>query len=157
MVSKTVKLSFDALVVVIFTYAALEATTFTPGGRWLPLFVATAGAVLAVVNIVLDAIGAFRKRSADSPEAREEQAREQIFEEDVRSALYWLVWLIAFAIMVIVVGIMIAAPIWLGVFLRTQAKVSWIFTGLSVVGIVAFLYIFSTYLPLVLPPGLLFG
>jgi putative tricarboxylic transport membrane protein len=153
-VSKTVKLSFDALVVAIFTYAAIEATTFTPGGRWLPLFVASAGAILAVVNIVLDAVGAFRKRNGDSAEAQEEQQREQEFEEDVKSALYWLVWLVGFAVMVIVFGMMIAAPVWLGVFLRTQAKVGWMFTGVSVVGIVAFLYVFSTYLPLVLPPGL---
>ena len=154
MVSKTVKLSFDAFIVVLFAYAAIEATTFTPGGRWLPLFVASAGAILAAVNIVLDALGAFRKRTGDSPEAQEEREREQEFEEDVKSALYWLVWLIAFAVMVIVFGMMIAAPIWLGVFLRTQAKVGWIFTGVSLVGIVAFLYVFSTYLPLVLPPGL---
>jgi putative tricarboxylic transport membrane protein len=153
-VSKTVKLTFDAIIIAVFAYAAIEATTFTPGGRWLPLFVASAGAILAVVNIALDAIGAFGTRNAHSPEAQEEQEREQMFEEDVKSALYWLVWLIAFAVMVIVFGMMIAAPIWLGVFLRTQAKTGWIFTGISVVGIVAFLYVFSTYLPLVLPPGL---
>ncbi|WP_213453233.1 tripartite tricarboxylate transporter TctB family protein [Rhizomonospora bruguierae] len=154
MVTKAVKLTFDALIVAVFAYAAIEATSFTPGGRWLPLFVAIAGVILAVVNIVLDGIGAVRGARANGAAAQADRERNQEFETDVRSALYWLAWLVGYVVLVIVFGALIASPVWLGLFLRTQAKVGWLATLASVVGTVAVLYLFSRYLPFVLPPGI---
>lgn len=153
MTARITKIAFDALVLIAFTYAAITATTFTPGGRWLPLVVSIIGGILAAINVGLDALGAF------SPKRKliEEDARQEVeFNTDVRSALYWFGWMVGFAILIFLFGFLAAAPVWLGLFLRINAKKRWLFTIISVVVLIGVLVLIKEFLPLEFPEGLLF-
>ena len=153
MTARITKIAFDALVLIAFTYAAFTATTFTPGGRWLPLVVSIAGALLAAANIALDAIRGFSSKRTLS---EEDEKQEVEFNTDVRSALYWFGWMVGFAVLIFLFGFLAAAPVWLGLFLRINAKKRWVFTIISVIALVVVLVIIKEFLPLEFPEGLLF-
>lgn len=162
---KTVNLGLSSLVFVIFAAAAVQSIGFTPGGRWLPLIASIAGAVFALASIMTELVSGARAKARAGTGSQDEAARtpteesarrDVVLNEDVRSALYWLAWFIGFAVLLVLLGAFVAAPLWLGLFLKINSDKSWLVSLLCMGAIAVFLYGFSTYLPIQIPQGALF-
>jgi hypothetical protein len=170
-VEVALRLSMAALFVFIGVAAALLARDFNDTARWFPYYISLAITVLATIVLAREAMTARRvwagapapeadaisqTAAAPVPPALEGAEPEEDEEEPpILVNLMWWATVAAFAVCVYVVGLFVAAPIFLLLALRFGGKMRWRMALLSaVIGLLA-LWGLSELLQLPLPEGLL--
>lgn len=103
---------FTAFIFILFTYATIEALTFSRLAQFFPLYISGAGAVLSflfLIKVIIDHI-----KNAD-PEERAERIL-------ILKPLKYIGWILAYLLLIYVFGMLIATTVFLFVFLIFESK-----------------------------------
>lgn len=159
------RLSFDVVMAVVFVAALYVALSWPVRGAVLPLTAGGIGVVLSAVNLYRDVKG-IRSGGASYLEKERGASGESVqrVEDDVaaakensefRDGLRYLGLLGVFLVGMYVMGVRVAAAVFVGYFLWREARASRLNVALGILGIVAFLTLIETVLGLRMPRNLL--
>lgn len=153
-----------ALVVVILALMGMEARGFPSLARYFPLTAAGLGLVIGLASLAQDVArwrsGATRRTDLLSaapaiPEPGEESEQAApSFAQTVRISAYYMAWIVAYVVGIWLIGLIAASAIFLLLFLRLEARLSYVRTVLCAVAVVLFLYYFGGFMDLHWPDSI---
>lgn len=156
------RIGFDVTVLAVFTYAMLEATSFSRVARYMPLYVSVAGMAASLLLLLLDLRRALVTRGAGVRWSAGIEDYESVDTIDLanenaklRRTGFYLLWVFGYVGLVALIGLPIASVLFLAVFLRLDARMGWIGTGLSVVGLVIALLLLAHFVALRWPTNVM--
>jgi hypothetical protein len=152
---RTADLAFTVVLLVIFVGALVLARQWGFRASFVPTLVASAGAALSALHLVLLLIGRRRAAAPAADPEPDEHDPAQIFA--TTSATLWrssLAWLAGFFVAVGVVGLIAATVTFVVAYLRLSVKASWRFSAIyaAAVGLVLWL-VFGEVLAIQIPEG----
>ncbi len=171
--ARWLSIGFSVFALLVFSWLAWIASGFIVSVRWFPLGIATAGALFTFLHLANQLLVLFWKReAAPAPEILEAEALPTgdgaaavagangfSWRSLVRrqGPLYWLAWIIGYAIIAFVIGQIQATAVWTIAFLMLESKRSWIFS-LIVAAVLVLLQLVLEYTAgLQFMPGILWG
>lgn len=160
MVLSSVRIGLTVLIAVMFATMAWTAMGFPELAGYFPLAVGVGGGGLAVGSLLFDLA---RWRKVGSAVGEDVGATAAVAEADDAGsagrtflrALYYLGWTIGYIALIWVVGVLVATPLFLALFLSIEAKVRWRWIILSSAIMVGFLHQVAEILSLYWPESLL--
>jgi putative tricarboxylic transport membrane protein len=141
-------LSVPAVFLVVFVAAFVVSRGYSFEARLLPSLVTAFGAVMAVGVLVQ----ALRTRAADA--ARQRPQREA-WSLELRAVLRSFAWLVGFVVLTYVLGVLLAAVVFLPLFLRYVAEMRWLGIAVYTASVVAVLSALNLVADIGLPIGYL--
>ena len=99
----------------LFVAAFLAAQSFSPDAQLVPALVTAIGAMLAVAVLVVEVRNARRRAAPTQPEGTD-------WREEVRWVAHAFAWLVGFVVLVYVLGMLLAAVVFVPVFLWRVAE-----------------------------------
>jgi hypothetical protein len=142
------RLSLSSVLLAVATWYTIEAASFTTLARYAPQTAGAAATVLLTAVVVREALRLARY----SPETAAGYGRTIEYVEDDDSgvtteilitSLKYLAWLVGFVVVIWLLGLVLAAPIFLAVFLLVDAKSSLAFTAVSIVAVLLIMWLFG--------------
>lgn len=144
---RRLEVAFSAFLVVVFAWAAWEATRWPEKAALFPLAIAIPATVLALVQLGVTA------RGASSPPRETGVGGDLPERERGRRALEAVGWILGFVAAALALGFFAAVPLASFLYLR-RAGEGWAASVLIPAGLWAFLYVvFDRALHVPLPPG----
>lgn len=137
-----------AAFLIIFVAALVAAQQYSAEARLVPGLVTAFGAVMALAALALG-IRAFVRSST-----REDQSRAA-WKVERGAVLRSFAWLILFVVLTYIVGALLAAVVFLPIFLRLVAEMRWRGIAIYTVSVVAVLVLLSVVADIALPIGYL--
>jgi putative tricarboxylic transport membrane protein len=141
-------LAVPAVFLVVFVAAFVVSRGYSFEARLLPSLVTAFGAVMAVGVLVQ----ALRTRAADA--ARQRPQREA-WSLELRAVLRSFAWLVGFVVLTYVLGVLLAAVVFLPLFLRYVAEMRWLGIAVYTASVVAVLSALNLVADIGLPIGYL--
>lgn len=116
-------LPFAALMVVTFVYAIIQSFEWTKSVRMFPLTIAVPGAIFAIVALLYDT----RSLRGDVRHAGSLMGAARIAanKAQIESSLWFFAMLIGMLLVMLVIGMKFAIPLYVVVFLLTWGKTGW--------------------------------
>lgn len=145
------QLIFLGLLIIIFAWAAWEATGFTGQARTYPLVVGTAALVIGLAEF-----GAYTftlRRQASTQEGT--QSAGETLGQRFSKALPYLSWLAGLYAMIYVIGMVISSGIFAFLFLLREGKMRWYYALLSGISVIIFLIIIQDVMSLKWPKSII--
>lgn len=160
----SLRIGMGALVVVILALMGLEARGFQALARYFPLTAASLGVVIGLGSLAQDVVrwrsGAERQTdllstTAVIPEAGEASEDEPLpFAQTVKISAYYMAWIIAYVVAIWLIGLIASSAVFLLLFLRLEARLSYTRTVICAVAVVLFLYYFGGFMDLHWPDSI---
>ncbi|TVR80914.1 MAG: hypothetical protein EA405_09660 [Rhodospirillales bacterium] len=150
-----------AVMVGLFLGAAVfvvwEAQDFMLGARLFPQYVGTATALLAAVELALQAAARIRPGGPKdaTPSYADLSEGEEAAPGFYRRCLIVLGWIAALYALTAAVGFMLAVPVWVMALLRIQYRTAWVPAVAIAAGLVGLIYMLQVFLYLRWPKGVL--
>lgn len=138
---------------VLFVAAFALAQDFSANARLVPSLVSVLGAVLSVVVLVIDG-RRLRARRSDA-ERRDLEAERREWRQELRWVAVAFCWLIGFVVLVYVLGLLLAAVVFVPLFLWRAAEMRVLPIAVYTVGVVAVLVLLQQGADMALPLGYL--
>lgn len=113
---------FTAFIFLLFTFAWVEATTFSRLAQFFPLYISIAGSIVSLVYLIKTIID-YRK------ETTAEERHEHVL---ILLPFRYIGWVIGYLIMMYIFGFLISTSIFLFVFLIFESKMKIIESMVSV-------------------------
>ena len=151
------RLSLSSVLLVLAILYTIEATTFTPLARYAPETAGTAASVLLALVVVRELIRLIRY-DPDRPAAYGrtieymEDSEGDVTPAILRASLKYTGWIVGFVVLIWLLGLIVAAPLFLALFLLIDARSSIRFTAISIVGVLVCLWLLGQ-LGFTWPPG----
>lgn len=146
-----------AVFVVVCVLYLREAAGFRQLAAWAPLFAGTIALVLLAAALLRD-VGRNRKilfgDAADYGRTIEFMDGDAITSETVRAMWRYLAWVLGLMALVTALGLRIAGPLFIGLFLRFDARLPWRLIAPAVVGTVAVLWFFGDFVGFIWPESI---
>lgn len=152
------RIIFAVVVLGICVATIFTALDYPRLARYMPIGVAVAGLVLAVVVILSEAVKSRLHADGDGPSISPDLMDMVTAPEDevpFRQSLVYFIWWVGYAVAMALVGTLVASAVFLAVFLRLEAKASMARVAVSVSIAIAVLLILQYTVGLRLPPSLL--
>jgi len=125
-----------------FIYTAIEATTFRELASYFPLYLS----ILAIVMMTIEII-----RQIISIKKGKEEEKGEVMHPNIGAALKYMGIIILYAVLVYIIGMVIATAIYVFAFLLLIAKMKWwkaaLITGILIAAIVTFANVMNLYWP----------
>lgn len=144
-------LAFFVSVCVLYLRQAME---FRQLAAWAPLFAGSVALLIFGTAFLRDFM---RARSARLGAANvygrtlEFAAEDIITGETVRAMWRYLAWLLGLLGLVVALGLAIAGPLFIGLFLRLDARLSWRFTVTAMAMVIVILWFFGNVIGFIWP------
>jgi TctA family transporter len=135
--------------IAVFAWAWREARNFLPAAALLPLTVSLIGLVLGVVQLIQEVRG----RSLPAPEDGEEGVSPAIH----RRAVLFYMTIMAYYVLLWLLGFQLASAIWLFAFLLFVGKLRWHYAAVYTILTLVSLNLLGRFLGVSLPTGILVG
>lgn len=133
----------------LFVFAFILAQSFSPAARLLPNIVTVFGALLALAAFIVD----LRRLRKDGPLGPGEVAS---WREQLRIALMSALWLLAFVALTYIFGFIVAAAIYIPIFLWRVANARWRTIVIYPILVVAVLLVLQQFADVALPDGYIY-
>ena len=141
-----------------YTFIALD---FHELARYAPVATGGLASVLLLAAVIREIV---RLRKYDPVKAGEygrsiehvEEGEEGVTAKTLSAAVKYAAWILGFLTLVWFFGLMVAATVFVGAFLRLDAQMGWRFTVISVAGVLLFLWVFETIVGFGWPEGVYF-
>ena len=125
-----VRLVFSVLAVVLFLSTGLIARDFHEAARAMPLYVSNAALALALISLTLDLIRWRKTGSAleegGGSDLSSTGGEGQAMGQYLAPRLRYIGWILAFVGLMALVGTLISVPVFVVVFLKVEARASWV-------------------------------
>ena len=135
-----VQLTFTTFLFFFFIYTAVEATSFKQTAKYFPLYISIVAIVILLIEIIRQVI-----------KLRETKQKGEQFHPNMKGAMKYILFLIVYAVLVYLIGIVLASAIYVFVFLYYIAKMRLINTIITVGILVALLMTFEDVMNLYWP------
>lgn len=138
----------------LFLAYTAEATTFSRLASYFPLFAGLSGLILSAVNLRKEvrrpSVEGGSEGPQDEPGAQGTESAAAAANETAR----YLGWIVAYIVLIAVVGFIVATAIFLAASLKILGHASWRGVAVGVASVIAFVYAVSHFMNLVWPDGL---
>lgn len=162
------RIVFDVLMLLLFGYVAYDSLDFQPTARHFPLYISLAAVVLGAVNLVVN-VAKLRSQGSvvagdeldtatlreDTSDGSDADAPTLPPSETLKRALRYWTWLVAFVVLIAVLGIVGAVLVFLPAFLAVEARMRWPGIVVSVAITLGLLTAFGNLMNLRWPESLL--
>lgn len=138
-------LTFSAFLFILFTFAMLEALTFSKLAQFFPLYISIAGSVLTLIYLITQLIDLYKQKTADG----------QKVEIPILKPLRYIGWILGYLLLIYIAGMLIATALFLLVFLKVESNLTLLQTIISVTIILVGILIISPALNIYWPTNLL--
>lgn len=165
--------------IVLGALAVFGATQFRPVSQWFPMMISVATALLGLLVLCVDVIA---ERSAlkhsplagsvplgngpvaagpagDVPEDEATSDEAATTDTDSRGVLLgfvkYMAWISGFAVLLVLIGMPLAVPLWMILFIRIAAKESYLYAGISAAAMTTLLFFVAALLDMAFPVGVL--
>lgn len=136
------QLVFTILMLLFFIYTAVEATTFRQLASYFPFYLSLLGIACISIEIIRQLINLKKGKSED---------KDDVVHPNIRAAIKYMGLLVLYAVMVYVLGMVIASAIYVFAFLFWIARMKWwkaaLTTGVLIAVVVGFADMMNLYWP----------
>ncbi len=154
------RFSFSTLLIIIFTWALIEASGFPSQARIFPFVVGSAGLTLALLTLAID-FRRFRVQGSavggDAPSTASTSAYEPgspIGYVFARAGKY-LLWMLGYLLLMFTIGLVAAAAVFVTAFLFFEAKVKLRYLWIAPIAVVGLLLTLANAVNLFWPRSLM--
>lgn len=145
-------LVFSVVLFLLFCWSAWKAAGFSELAKFFPYYISIAAAILAFIHVLIGLkTYLVNKQRGHIPEA----VGDGDPEENTAPVWRYMVWIIGYIVFIYLIGFLSATVLFLIVFLYFETKFSMIKTAISVVITLSLILIFSKYMTLYWPKGIL--
>ena len=155
------RIGFDSMALLLFLWMAYEARDFARLARVFPLTISLIAVVLGSVNLGMS-IWRYRTEGVligtDAPKTAVAQGGEgddALVVSGVLRALYYLGWTLGYALLIWLIGLVVATLVFVVVFLLVEAKASWVLISVGGTATVGVLLLISEVMDLAWPDSLI--
>jgi hypothetical protein len=144
------------LLLTLFSGAIIQAITFPKMAGIFPLCISTAGGVLCLVELARFFSKKKRKTMAEDADDKRmyvDDMWQQGLGRIWHIAIRYFIWLTFFYLTIYLVGFIIATVLFMATFLRIEGKSSWLFSLISVMGVLAVILTFGKVMNIHWPVG----
>ncbi|TCT21709.1 tripartite tricarboxylate transporter TctB family protein [Melghiribacillus thermohalophilus] len=141
---------FSIFLLVIFTYAVIDALTFAKLARFFPLYIAAIAVFFALMDLILNIYRYLKLRKS---EQREQEDQEDT--EEFTGTVRYMIWIIGYVTGIYILGFMITTTLFLVLFLLFETKFGIIKTSVSTAITIGIILLFGNMMNLYWPKGLL--
>lgn len=150
------RINFVSFIVigVVFALMNLRSWGFRELATYFPVTITLLGVLIAFVAAIKvwrrERPAAEQSALPDSGELG--QARTA---EEIASAGIYVLWLSSYVVLVIVIGLVAASPIFVALFLKRYADIGWMWSIAGAAGVSGLLFAFHSFLDVTFPSGVL--
>lgn len=152
--ARNIRTAAECGLLLVFAVGLFAASGFSSVAGWFPMVVCAIGIVLTLPGPVGRALPFTRARVVDValPDAEDPEAEAP----HVRRAgvVVWILLVAALLTLTWLVGLVWAAPVWLGTVLTTVSRLRWYWAGVAGVGVYFLLWSADVYLRVDFPSSL---
>ncbi|WP_461179187.1 hypothetical protein [Virgibacillus ainsalahensis] len=127
-----VNLIFTILLALLFTWLAVEATTFNERAKYFPLYISIIALIFVIVDLVLSSIRFSRKKEGALP-----------FHPHLLSALMYMGWMLLLLWFIYLVGFKVGSSAFLAAFLFFVTRWQWWKVIMAVIIAFSCMYLFG--------------
>src|SRR5690625_2805108 len=143
---RTAELLYTLFMLGIFTYTAIGATEFKKNAMYFPLYIS----ILAIILLVIDLIRQFRRFKKPL-----EKDEPEYLHPDTMGVFKYSLVLAFYAVLIYLIGFLLASIIYLFGFLYFIARMRLMYTIITVTVVVVFIVSFGNTMNLVWPKSLI--
>lgn len=136
-------LLFLSVCFIAFLWLAIEANSFPAQARHFPFYIAVLAGVLTLIALVQQII-----------EVRKSQSNE-LFHENIGRVLRYMGWIIGFIVAIYLIGLILAAVLYLLLFLFIEAKIGILKTIAFTAVTITAMFLITNFMDLNWPSSLL--
>lgn len=137
------QLIFTILLFFFFIYTALEAREFAQTAKYFPLYLSITATVILFIEIIRQIVRFQKNKETD-----------EVLHPHMRAVIVYTILIVLYAVLVYVIGLLLASAIYVFVFLYFIANMRLIGSIITVAILIAFLVIFGDVMNLYWPKSL---
>ncbi|MET3699861.1 tripartite tricarboxylate transporter TctB family protein [Bacillus oleivorans] len=141
-------LIFSVFLFLLFSYGALESSSFSKLAKFFPLYIAIAGVVLTLILVIVNIVKVVKEK-----EKKADQSGDQTGEKE-GSNLKYMLWIIGYVFLIWLIGFLAATTLFLILFLHIESKFKTLYIALSLVLTHGVIFVFSNAINLYWPAGI---
>lgn len=155
MTKQAYSLLFSVGLLLLFSYAAWEATNFNELARFFPLYISLAAVLLTFILVLQSMVAFMKARKVQQRSAGKAGQEKQEQQEEKESVLRYMLWFIGYVAIIYVFGFMAATILFLFAFLRIETKYNLTKTVISIAIVYGLIQLFSSVMTLYWPEGVI--